>query len=562
MTALWRDLRPLLGYIGLFSLCTNLLYLVPALFMLQVFDRVLSTGSAETLQVLLAGTAVALVIMLLLDYLRASLQTVLGNLVEERLAPPVVTALVQRAARAPHAAVGDGARDVGVLKNLLASNGLTALFDGPWAPLYLALIWTFHPALGWGALLALVLMLSLAWLNDRTSRSALAALQTDGRRAGAYLDSSLRNAELLQALGMTAPLLARWQALATRVAGAHAGVARAATLFGALTRSMRQAISILMLALGAWLVLTGQASPGVMIATTVLLGRAVAPVEQLVASWRSLADARCAYRRLAALAQEWDAGAAPQQALPCPQGRIEVDNLTFRAPGQERPILVGVAFSLAAGESLAIIGPSAAGKSTLARLLVGVWGSSTGTVRLDGADVACWPRSELGPWIGYVPQDVALFDATVGENIARLGAAGGADVVAAAMRADAHEMILALPQGYDTEVGEQGMRLSPGQRQRVALARALFGKPRLVVLDEPNSNLDGAGEVALARAVSGLQGEGITTIIITHRPALIAHVDKILMLEGGRVKCFGLAAEVMKQLQRQSHSAVEQARSA
>ena len=561
MTALWSDLRPLLGYIGLFSFCTNLLYLVPALFMLQVFDRVLSTGSLETLQVLLAGTAVALLIMLLLDYLRASLQTVLGNLVEERLAPPVLDALVQRAARAPHDAPADGVRDVGAVKNLLASNGLTAVFDAPWAPLYLAVIWAFHPALGWGALLAVALMLALAWLNDRTSRAALEALQADGSRAGRYVESSLRNAELLQALGMTAALLARWQALQGKLAAAHTGAARGATVFGALTRSMRQAISILMLALGAWLVLTGQASPGVMIATTVLLGRAVAPVEQLVGSWRMLADARAAYRRLAVLAQGFDGGAA-QQALPCPQGRIEVDNLSFRVPGLERPILFNLAFSLTAGESLAIIGPSAAGKSTLARLLVGVWRSPTGTVRLDGADVAYWPRQELGPWIGYVPQDVALFDATVAENIARLGPAGSADVVAAAMRADAHEMILALPQGYDTEVGEQGSRLSPGQRQRVALARALFGKPRLVVLDEPNSNLDGAGEVALARAVSGLQNEGITTIIITHRPALIAHVDKILVLEGGRVKRFGPACEVMKELQRQSHNAVERAKSA
>ena len=561
MTALWRDLRPLLGYIALFSFCTNLLYLAPALFMLQVFDRVLSTGSVETLQVLLAGTVVALAIMLLLDYLRASLQAVLGNLVEERLAPGVIEALVQRAAHAPHALQTEGVRDVGLLKNLLASNGLTALFDAPWAPLYLALIWAFHPALGWGALLALTLMLALAWLNDRTSRGALEALQKDGQRAGRYVESSLRNAELLQALGMTGALLARWEALQGRLTAAQGGAARAGAVFGALTRSMRQAISILMLALGAWLVLTGQASPGVMIATTVLLGRAVAPVEQLVGSWRSLVDARAAYRRLAALTREFGA-AAPQQALPCPQGRIEVDSLSFRAPGLERPILVGVAFSLAAGESLAIIGPSAAGKSTLARLLVGVWGSPTGTVRLDGADVAYWPRTELGPWIGYVPQDVALFDATVGENIARLGAGGGADVVAAAMRADAHEMILALPQGYDTEVGEQGMRLSPGQRQRVALARALFGKPRLVVLDEPNSNLDGAGEVALARAVSGLQNDGVTTIIITHRPALIAHVDKILVLEGGRVKRFGPAAEVMKELQRQSQGALDQAQSA
>jgi ATP-binding cassette subfamily C exporter for protease/lipase/ATP-binding cassette subfamily C protein EexD len=499
--------------------------------------------------------------MLALDFVRQSLQTVLGNLVEERLAPPVVATLVARAARAPHAAGAEGVRDVALLKQLFASAGLTALFDAPWAPLYIGMIWLFHPALGWGAAGSVALMLALAWLNDRLSRRALAGLQADGRRAGQYVDSSLRNAEVLQALGMTAALLARWRALQDQVAGMHLAAARAGMLFSALARFTRQAIQILMLSLGAWLVLTGQASAGIMIATTVLLGRAIQPVEQLVGSWRMLADARAAYRRLDALARDFDDGRA-QLALPCPQGRLDVEGLSFRAPGSDKPILVNIALSLEAGESLAILGPSAAGKSTLARLLIGVWAGSTGAVRLDGADVATWPRHELGPWIGYVPQDVELFDGSVADNIARLGALDSQAVVAAAQRANAHEMILALPGGYDTPVGEHGLRLSPGQRQRVALARALYGNPRLVVLDEPNSNLDGTGEVALARAVSGLRNDGVSTVIITHRPSLIAHVSKILVLEGGRVKRFGPAGEVMKEMQKQAQSVVDRARSA
>jgi ATP-binding cassette subfamily C exporter for protease/lipase/ATP-binding cassette subfamily C protein EexD len=561
MKQLWRELGPLLGYIGLFSLSINLLCVAPAVFMLQVFDRVLPTNSQETLLVLMAGTAVALLIMLALDFVRQSLQTVLGNLVEERLAPPVVATLVARAARAPHAASAEGVRDVALLKQLFASPGLTALFDAPWAPLYIGLIWLFHPALGWGALASVALMIALAWLNDRFSRRALAGLQADGRRAGQYVDSSLRNAEVLQALGMTDALLARWRALQDQVASMHLAATRASMLFTALARFSRQAIQILMLALGAWLVLTGQASAGIMIATTVLLGRAIQPVEQLVGSWRMLADARAAYRRLDALAQDFGDG-SEQLSLPRPQGAVEVEGLSFRAPGSDRPILVNIALSLAAGESLAIIGPSAAGKSTLARLLIGVWAGSTGSVRLDGADLAAWPRRELGPHIGYVPQDVELFDGSVADNIARLGKLDSEAVVAAAQRANAHEMILALPGGYDTPVGAHGLRLSPGQRQRVALARALYGDPRLVVLDEPNSNLDGAGETALARAVSGLRGDGVTSIVITHRPSLIAHVDKILLLEGGRVKRFGPAAEVMKEMQRQAQSVVDRARSA
>jgi ATP-binding cassette subfamily C exporter for protease/lipase/ATP-binding cassette subfamily C protein EexD len=561
MKHLWSELRPLLGAMGLFSLCINLLCLVPALFMLQVFDRVLTTYSHETLLVLLAGTALALLIMLLLDYLRQRLQAVLGMLVDEHLAPQVVTMVVERAARNPQAGAADGVRDVASLRSVFASNGLTALFDAPWAPLYLLVIWAFHPVLGVGAALALALMLALAWLNDRLSRRAIEGMQGSGRRAARYVDSSLRNAEVLQVLGMTRALLARWRLLQDDSALLALRAGRSSTLFSALTRCVRQAIQVALLALGAWLVLTQQASAGIMIATTVLLGRALQPVEQLVGNWRLLADGRAAYGRLAQLCAEFDAGAG-QLALACPQGRLAVDNLSFRAPGASQPILFHVAFGLAAGESLAILGPSAAGKSTLARLLTGVWAPSTGSVRLDGADLANWPRQDLGPHIGYVPQDVELFDATVAGNIARLGQPDSNAVLAAAVRADAHEMILALPQGYDTQVGEHGLRLSPGQRQRIALARALYGNPRLVVLDEPNSNLDGAGELALAHAVSGLREDGVTTIIITHRPSLIAHVDKILVLEAGRVKRFGPAAEVMKEMQRQAQSMVDRAQSA
>jgi PrtD family type I secretion system ABC transporter len=310
-----------------------------------------------------------------------------------------------------------------------------------------------------------------------------------------------------------------------------------------------------MLALGAWLVLNQEASGGIMIATTVLLGRAVQPVEQLVGSWRVLTDARAALARLLELARDFDPAEGPL-AMPRPEGRVAVENLSFRARGLETPVLSGVGFALTPGEALAVIGPSGAGKSTLARLLTGVWAPSTGSARLDGADVSYWPREQLGPWIGYVPQDVELFDGSVADNIARLGKVDAEAVVAAAKRANAHDMILALPKGYDTPVGEQGVRLSPGQRQRVALARALYGNPRLVVLDEPNSNLDGAGEIALAQALSALRKEGVTSVVVTHRPSLIAHVDKILVLGAGRMQQYGPAAQVMKAMQQQAQALV------
>jgi ATP-binding cassette subfamily C exporter for protease/lipase/ATP-binding cassette subfamily C protein EexD len=550
MKFLWDELRPLLGAIAAFSFFINVLSLVPSLFMLQVFDRVLPSNSEETLLVLLAGTGVGLVLLLLLDYVRNRVQNVLGNIIDERLSPPVVHAIVTKIAHASPSAANASVRDVAALRSVFAATGVIALFDTPWVLVYVVVIWGFHPSLGLGAALASLLMLILAWLNDRVSRRALEGLQHEGRRATQYVESSLRNAEILQALGMTETLLARWRTLQDQVAALQTRASRSTVAFTVVTRFVRQAIQIGMLALGAYLVLSLHVSSGIMIATTVLLGRALQPVEQVVGSWRLLTDARAAYLRLRELAPAFTPP-APHLTIPRPDGRLTVEGLTYRAPGSDKPILTNIAFSLAAGEALAILGPSAAGKSTLSRLLIGVLAPATGVVRLDGADVARWPRQDLGPWLGYVPQDVELFDGTVADNIARLGPVESEAVVAAAKRANVHEMILTLAQGYDTPVGEHGARLSPGQRQRIALARALYGTPRLVVLDEPNANLDGAGEIALAQAMSSLRNEGVTSVVVTHRPSLIAHVDKILLLEAGRVVQFGPAADVLKAMQRQ-----------
>ena len=553
MKPLWDELRPLLGPVAGLSFFINLLFLVPAIFMLQVFDRVLSSNSQETLLVLLAGTGVALLLLLLLDYIRNRLQHVVGNIVDERLSPPVVNAIVAKAARVPQSAGAEGVRDIASLRTLFSANGLIAVLDAPWVVVYVAIMWLFHPALGLGAVGAAVLMLGLAWLNDRFSRRNLETLQKDGRRASQYVESSLRNAEVLQALGMTQKLLKRWRALTDSVSAAQRSASHSSVAFSAGTRTARQAVQILMLSLGAYLVLSQQASVGIMIATTVLLGRAVQPIEQLVASWRVLTDGRAAYQRLLELSKEFERE-VPRLNMPRPEGRVAAQALSYRPRGSDAMILSNIALSLEPGEALAIIGPSAAGKSTLARLLIGIWAPSMGTVRLDGADVSQWPRDSLGPWIGYVPQDVELFEGSVAENIARLGDVDSEAVIAAAKRANAHEMILELELGYDTQIGEHGARLSPGQRQRVALARALYGDPRLVVLDEPNSNLDGAGEIALAKALSGLRNGGVTSVVVTHRPSLIAHVDKILVLAAGRVQQYGPAGQVMKTMQQQAQA--------
>lgn len=555
MTAHLQTIRRYIRSLGVFSLVLNVLTLTSAIFMLQVFDRVIPSQSSETLLVLFVGAGLALALLLIVDYLRSRLQGLTGSIVDERLSGPVAEAVVAQAARSGGLPQSDAIRDVATLRNLLSAAAVTALFDAPWMVVYIALIAAFHPVLGGAAALACLLMLAIAWYNDRVTRTSVENVQKEARRAQHYIDGSLRNAEVVHALGMTSALLVRWRAHQDRVARLQFSLGSKSVGLTSLTRFLRQFIQVAVMALGAYLVLTQQASPGVMIATTVVLGRALQPVEQLVGSWRLLSQGRASYRRLRDLFAAQSAQ-QPAMNLPRPTGRLSVEAVSFRLPGQDRLILSAVAFELAAGEALAIIGPSGAGKSTLARLITGIWSPLSGAVRLDGANIAQWPRHDLGPWMGYAPQDNELFEGTVAENIARLGTVAGEAVVRAAQRANCHPFILGLPHGYDSQVGVQGVLLSPGQRQRIALARALYGDPRLVVLDEPNANLDGAGEIALAQALSGLRSEGITSVVVTHRPSLIAHVDKILVLDGGRVQQFGPAGEVMKWLQRQSQVAV------
>ena len=539
--------RPLLFVAG-FSFFVNLLLLAPALFMLQVFDRVLTSQSRETLLVLLIGVAVALGLMLMLDYLRSRLQGVAGNLIADQLSPVVAKVMLARTARRAERVPSEGLRDVAALRSLFSAQGLLALFDVPWTFVYVAVIWMAHPMLGMAAAAASVLMLILAVVNDRITRRDIEALQKDAARATRYLESSMQNAELAQSLGMGEAVIGRWRDLNAGVAARQGPTARKSVAMAALTRTTRQAVQVLLQALGAYLVITGEGTPGILVACTILLGRALAPVEQVVGSWRVLAEGRLAFARLSEVL-----GAAERQpqrmALPAPSGRLYVEGLVFRPPQGERMILAGVSLSLEPGESLAITGPSGAGKSTLVRLLTGLWRPHAGVVRLDEVDLAQWPREELGPWLGYVPQDVELFAGTVADNIARLGEVDADKVVQAAQRAGVHALILALPEGYDTVVDNMGVMLSPGQRQRIALARALYGNPKLLVLDEPNSNLDGAGELALGEALKALRGQ-VTVVVVTHRSALVQHMDKLLVLEAGRVKQYGPAAEVMQTIRR------------
>jgi PrtD family type I secretion system ABC transporter len=547
--ALVAGLRRYFAYAAFFSFAINALLLVPAIYMLQVFDRVLSSRSEETLVMLSVVALGALALMAGLDVVRARLLAACGVVLDRRLGPEVLAGLLAQTARLSGAEHLNGLRDVATLRNFLVGAGVIALFDAPWLPLFLLLITLFHPLLGAVALVGAVAMLVLAVLNERMTRAPLEQALAAGRRSGRFIDAAAGSAETVSALGMQQAVTRRFQALNEAALGEQAAASGLGATFAGLTKFTRQFIQMAMLGMGAWLVIEQHLSAGVMIACTIILGRALAPVEALVAGWRHLVEVRAAWRRLQQLFAA-NPPAAAATPLPAPSGALDVERVIYAFPGAERPALRGVSFALAAGESLGVIGPTAAGKSTLARLAVGIWKPISGAVRLDGADVAAWSRDDLGPHIGYVPQAVGLFAGSVAENIARLGAPEGEAVIRAAQRAHAHDMILRLPKGYDTVLGEGGAGLSPGQLQRVALARALYGAPRLVVLDEPNANLDTEGDEALVRTLRGLKEDGVTVLVVAHRPSLLGGVDKLLVLKDGQVELFGPRAEVVARVTR------------
>ena len=549
MRSLFKQFRPFFIYAGLFSFCINLLLLIPSLYMLQVFDRVIASRSNETLVMLTLAASAALVMMAALDLLRARLLAAAGVAMDAILGPRVLDRLLTDAASLRGAESTNGLRDVSLLRGFFTGNGIFALFDAPWLPFYVLIIFLFHPLLGVVALAGALLLVGLVALNEKMSHQRLEDLQSSSRKTTRYVDTSLRNAEVISALGMLPALTRRWVALNGEVEQLQLESSRLAAHMNGVTKFMRQFIQIAMLFAGAFLVIDQNVSGGVMMAATIILGRALAPVEMLIGGWRGMVDAHTAWLRLDTLLRHRN-DPEDNTALPAPSGKIAAERLVFAVPGAEKAIIKGITFELNAGESLGLIGPSASGKSTLARLLLGVWQPHSGTVRLDGADIASWPRQRLGPYIGYLPQDVELFAGTVAENIARLEQPEAESVIGAAQRANAHEMILRLPQGYDTQIGEGGAALSGGQRQRIGLARALYGTPRLVLLDEPNANLDGEGEAALLKAMAALKQSSATLIVVTHRPSLLADMDKLLVLRDGTLELFGPRTEVLTRLTR------------
>lgn len=539
-------MKSLLGTIVVFSMAMNLLWLFPALYSLQVFDRVLSSRSVDTLLMLLLGVGITLVLVGLLDFLRGRLQGVLGNIINDALSPQIARLSLAVGARRQGKFSNEPLRDVARLRAMFSSQGLVAVMDAPWAVVYITVIAIANIWLGLLALCSALLMLGLAFVNDRMTKSSIEKLQRDAGSTQRFLDQAMVNAEVAQAMGMADALVDRWNSQSAKLAVLQDAVAKRSVSMGSVTRISRQITQILMTSLGAYLVIKGQVSAGVMIASSMLLGKALQPVEQIIGSWKIVAEGRLAWHRLAPMMEHMMAQ-QPQMDLPAPLGELTTSGLVYRPQGSDRTLLMGVSIKLEAGESLAIVGPSGAGKSTLVRLLIGLWAPTQGQVRLDGVDLSRWTREQIGPYIGYMPQDVELFAGTVADNIARMGPVDSMLVVEAAQLAGVHELVLGLPDGYDTQVDPNAALLSPGQRQRIALARALYGNPKLLVLDEPNANLDGAGEQALADTIRRLQGRA-TVIVVTHRQSLTQHVQKMLVIEGGRQVQFGRTEEVVAAL--------------
>ena len=546
MIDLRAQMRPVIWYAGVISFFISLLVLPMSLYSLQVFDRVMSTGSMATLLWLTIIMLVIFAVAGMLQTLRSNVMTRAADWLHATISHTAVPISLMHIANQQGRNI-QSLRDASALRQFLGGPALTALMDAPWAILSIVLLFVIHPALGALTALGAMLLVALAWVNERLTDEPIKQAGILQMKAMQDLEIAARNTDVVEAMGMAPRIMSRWEANQREASiPMEQANSRAATIQG-ITKFLRLGLQILVTALSAWLALHNSVTVGAIIAASILSSRALSPFEAAIASWKSALDARNSYRRLnESLA---NAPRAEDISLPAPEGRISVENLYYASPNQQKAILRNVSFQLAPGELLGIIGPSGSGKTTLARLLTGTWKPSAGIVRLDGADVYSWPRAEFGKYVGYMPQDVELFGGTVRENIARLQAdASDEAVVEAAQLANAHELILKLPSGYSTDIGAHGAMLSAGQRQRVGLARAFFGMPRYLILDEPDSNLDDAGQAALLHALQYARSYGMTCIIISHRRAILQHVDKILYLKDGSVEAFGPATEVVAKL--------------
>ncbi len=544
LQALIRRARLAFVMVGVFSFALNLMMLITPLYMFQVFDRVLTSGRTETLLFLTLIAVLATVLYGIIESTRAFLLGRIGHWMERDFTGQSITKGLS------HPGLSSlPLREYLQVQNFVSGQGIAPFFDAPWVPVFLVVLFLLHPLIGvFSACSALVIGL-LAFLNERLTREPLETAQRMQGSVTAELAGAARNAEVISALNMAPAIAGRLQVpLDAAQDQLLTASDRAGTLLG-FTKGFRLAVQIGVMALGAYLVLTGDLSPGGMIAGSILLGRALAPVEQALGAWRAFVGARESYNRLNDLFQAGDGSATPRTRLPEPHGHLVATNITYAPPGQDTPILKRISLEVRPGQVLGIIGPSAAGKSQLCRVLIGTAKAQNGEVRIDGSEIDHWDKAQLADCLGYLPQGVELFAGTVRDNIARMGAGTDEMVIAAAKEAGAHDMILGLPEGYETRLGVDGAGLSAGQRQRIGLARALFGDPKLIILDEPNSALDEDGERALLAGIISAKRRGAAIILVAHRRTVLQVVDTLLLMRDGAVEAFGPRDKVLSQLQ-------------
>ena len=544
-----NELKPYFIRAAWLSVVASLLVLAPTAYMLEVYDRVVNSRSHMTLAMLTLAVLGTSVLMEVLEWARGQIMHEASLSLDRRLSGRVFNAIFDGNLKRFAGGTMRAMNDFRTVREFINTPVLVACMEAPLSLVFLILIFAVSPMLGWSAVAAAVIQTFIAWLNQRSTQPPLLAANRSAGAAQQYADGSLRNAQVIEAMGMLGDIHSRWIEKQREFLNLQAQASDAGGAFQAVSKFLQVTTSSTLLGLGAWLMLRNElnGSSGMMIIASILGGRVLAPLVQIVSQWQAVVNVRDAWSRLDQMLTALPVR-APGMPLPAPQGALAVENVVAAAPGSQMAILRGVAFALQPGEVLAVVGPSASGKTTLARLLVGLWPAATGKVRLDGVDVFTWDKTELGPHIGYLPQGVELFDGTLAENIARFGEVDMAKVEAAARAVGLHEMIAALPKGYDSPVGRDGAMLSGGQRQRVALARAIYDNPVFVVLDEPNSSLDESGDAALANAIVQLKSRGTTFVVMTHRTSVLAVADKMLILQEGQNRAFGPRDEVLAAL--------------
>ena len=540
--------------VGVFSAIINFLMLVPSLYMLQVYDRVLGSRNEITLLMLTLMMLGAYMLMSALEFVRSFVLVRVGAQLDMKLNKRVYTAAFEQNLKKGGGNAGQSLQDLTNIRQFVTGNALFAFFDAPWFPIYLAVIFMFSVPLGIFSLCGVTLLVILAYVNEVVSSKAIKEANSIAIASSNLATNNLRNAEVIEAMGMLPNLMGRWFKMHGRFLNLQAEASEKAGIVTAITKFVQVSMQSLVLGFGALLVLEGKMSPGMMIAASILVGRTLSPVQQVIAVWKQWSSTRSAYERLSELLTV-NPPRQPGMELPAPHGALSIEAVTAAPPGVPVAVIKNLTFAIQAGDVLGVIGPSGSGKSTLARLLVGVWPAAVGKVRLDGADVYTWNKDQLGPNVGYLPQDIELFGGTVSENIARFGDIDSEKVILAAKRAGVHDMILHFPKGYDTILGDGGGGLSGGQKQRIGLARTLYGDPSLVILDEPNSNLDDVGEQALVVAINDMRMRGKTIVLVTHRPNIISVTTKLLLLRDGVGQLFGPTAQVLAALQEQNQKA-------